>query len=135
MFGMARIGIPGHDAILEDTDKTRFSAKLAEVTHHTGRVGTVGFLHCVRKPGKFKRSDASNVPPAVRSPLHVKPSYAMYYVLKDQLYNNGEDGIPSDEAAAWDKHNKVAVEAACVSALPRLRQGKNRALRLGRCWS
>ena len=132
VFGMERIGVPGHDAIVFDnSDRTHFLAKLAAITHNTGRVATVGFLHCARKPGKYRPSDFSESPPDVKQLILAKPYYDMYYLLKNQVYYNGSDGAPTEEAAAWTRQNKSAVEAACMRALPGLREGKQQTAQVG----
>ena len=96
VFGMSRIGIQGHDAIIDDVRATKvhFMAKLSDVTYHTGFTGTVGFLHCVSKPGKFKPTDSPEKPPDVEKLLYPKPRYDMYYVMNDRVYTNGADGVP-----------------------------------------
>lgn len=132
VFGMARIGVPGHDAIVYDnSDKTHFLAKLAAVNHNSKRIATVGFLHCVGKPGKFKPSNGPESPPDIKKLTMAKPSYSMYYVVSDQVYDNGSSGAPSKEAAAWMRKNGAAVEAACLQALASLKQGKRQTAPVG----
>jgi hypothetical protein len=128
VFGMGRIGVPGHEPIVyDDNDRTHFLANMAAINRHSGRTATIGFLHCIRKPGKFKPSDDSDTPPDVKELAAAKPFYAMYYVVKNQVYDNGTDGGGTDEANAWTKQNSAAVQAACLQALPALRQGKPQA--------
>lgn len=126
-FGLARIGVVGHTAVLNNKVTTAFEKQLETNTKKSNRNYTVGFFHCADKPGKFKTNISGMRVWPTSKPL----TYTMFYQSEEKIFSkkkivsNGVHQLAAPGISFWNNQTNAAVQSLCVKALPKLKQGES----------
>ncbi len=117
-FGTARLGIPGHEVVIDKRVHDTFLEQVKAVTRGSKNEYTLGFLHFVKTPGKPKQKDFA------LTEVPQKPEYWLFYLVRQgKIFDNGSDGAASVPAAAWEKQFGKRVETVCLQNLSAVKRG------------